>query len=161
MSDDFSPGDAREPYSDIGGPAAKHAQTHDVRREQVTNPKGPEPVDTSFAEQMEPGTPWDPGSYADNSTPGVDEKVLHDRLPQLTNDELARLGVLEPGTQLEQGSVYLDLNKLDQGPFKALGRTASANERLIAKQSTDYILWNRLAGEDAEPDIERPDRESH
>jgi hypothetical protein len=110
---------------------------------------------------MEPGTPWDPGSYADNSTPAVDEKVLHDRLPQLTNDELARLGVLEPGTQLEQGSVYLDLNKLDQGPFKALGRTASANERLIAKQSTDYILWNRLAGEDAEPDIERPDRESH
>jgi hypothetical protein len=161
MSEDFSPGDARKPYSDIGGPEAKHAQTHDVRRETVTNPKGPEPVDTSFAEQMEPGTPRDPGSYADNSTPGIDEKVLHDRLPQLTNDELARLGVLEPGTQLEQGSVYLDLNRLDQGPFKALGRTASANERLIAKQSTEYILWNRLAGEDVEPGIERPDREHH
>jgi hypothetical protein len=32
---------------------------------------------------------------------------------------------------------------------------------LIAKQSTDYLLWNRLAGEDTEPDIERPDREQH
>ena len=157
MSDDHSPGDARKPYSDIGGPAGRHAQTHDVRREQLTNPKGPEPVDTSFAGQMEPGAPWEPGSYADEISPAVDVKELHDRLPQLTNDELARLPVLDPDTQLERGSVYLDLNQLDKGPFKALARPASRNERLIAKQQTDHILWNRLAGEDAEPAVERPE----
>ena len=156
MSDDYSPGDARQPYSDIGGPAAKHAQTHDVRHEQLTNPKGPGPVDTSFAEQMESGTPREPGRYADESSAAVDDKDLHDRLPQLSNDELARLPLLDPNTQLEQGSVYLDLNQLDKGPFKALARTASRNERLIAKQQTDYLLWNRLAGEDVEPAIERP-----
>lgn len=49
MSDDYSPGDARQPYSDIGGPAAKHAQTHDIRHEQLTNPMRPGPVDTGFA----------------------------------------------------------------------------------------------------------------
>jgi hypothetical protein len=36
-SDDCSTGDGREPYSDIGGPEGKHAQTHDVRREDATN----------------------------------------------------------------------------------------------------------------------------
>jgi hypothetical protein len=157
MSDDYSPGDARKPYSDISGPAAKHAQTHDVRREQLTNPKGSEPVGTSFAEQMEPGTPWEPGIHADESSPAVDDKNLHDRLPQLTNDELARLPVLDTDTQLEQGSVYLDLNQLDKGPFRALARSASRNERLIAKQQTDYLLWNRLAIEDADPTVERPE----
>ena len=44
MSDDYSPGDARQPYSDIGGPAAKHAQTHDIRHEQLTNPMRPGPL---------------------------------------------------------------------------------------------------------------------
>jgi len=44
-SDDHSTGDGREPYSDIGGPEGKHAQTHDVRREEATNsaPKVDEP----------------------------------------------------------------------------------------------------------------------
>ena len=69
MSDDYSLGDVRQSYSNIGGPAAKHAQTHDVRREQLTNPNGPGPVDTSFAGQMDPGTPWEPGSYEDTNSP--------------------------------------------------------------------------------------------
>jgi len=44
-SDDHSTGDDREPYSDIGGSEGKHAQTHDVRREEATNsaPKVDEP----------------------------------------------------------------------------------------------------------------------
>lgn len=157
MSDDHSPGDARKPYSDIGGPAARHAQTHDVRREQLTNPKGPEPEDTSFADQMAPDTTGDPGGHADESAPAVDDKELHNKLSGLNDGELARLAVIEPGTQLEQGGTYLDLNQLDKGPFKALGgHAASRTERLIAKRETDYLLWNRLVGRDAEPEVERP-----
>ena len=120
MSDDYSLGDVRQSYSNIGGPAAKHAQTHDIRHEQLTNPMGPGPVDTGFAGQMDPGTPWEPGSYEDTNSAAVDDKDLHDRLPQRSNDEFAR------------------------------------NERLIASQQTDCLLWNRLACEDAEPAIERP-----
>ncbi len=44
-SDDHSTGDDRRPYSDQGGPEGRHAQTHDVAREQATNssPKVDEP----------------------------------------------------------------------------------------------------------------------
>jgi hypothetical protein len=44
-SDDHSTGDSREPYSEEGGPEARHAQTHDVAREEATNstPKADEP----------------------------------------------------------------------------------------------------------------------
>ena len=91
------------------------------------------------------------------SAPAVDDKDLHDRLPELTSDELSRLQVLEPGTRLEQGGTYVDLNRLSEGPFKALGgHEATERERYVAKRDTDYELWNRLVAEDGEPEIERP-----
>ena len=159
MSDDRSPGDARQPYSDRGGPAARHAETHHVRREALTNPKGPAPVDESFAEQIAPDrSTAEPGGHADEAVAAVDDKHLHERLPELSNADLAQLAVLEPGTALEQGGTYLDLNDLGRGPIKALGgHEAGSRNRYIAKRDTDYELWNRLAGRDDEPTIERPD----
>jgi hypothetical protein len=157
MSDDQSPGDSRQPYSDVGGPAQRHAKTHDVRREAHTNPRGPEPGDPSFAAQMAPIESGPGGGHAAESTPGDADKVLHETLRDLTNDELARLAVLEPGTRLEQGGVYIDLNRLGDGPFQAIGgHEASRANRLISKRDTDYELWNLLAGNDANPEIERP-----
>lgn len=158
MSDDHSPGDGRKPYSDRGGPEARHAETHDVRREELTNPKGPVPDDPSFAAQLapvdiEPGT-----SHAMESIPAAADKELHNRLRALDNDELAQLAVLAPGARLEQGGTYLDLNRIQEGPFKALGgHEASETDRYVAKRDTDYELWNRLVGDDREPEIERPE----
>jgi hypothetical protein len=158
MSDDHSPGDRRQPYSDRGGPEGRHAETHDVLRERHTNPKGPELEDPSFAAQLAPAETGQLGGHADESEAAVADKVLHERLPGLDSDELARLAVLEPGVRLEQGGVYLDLNRIADGPFKALGgHEASAANRYIAKRDTDYELWNRLAGRDDAPEIERPD----
>jgi hypothetical protein len=155
MSDDHSRGDRRQPYSDRGGPEGRHAETHDVRRERHTNPKGPQPEDPSFAAQLAPVDTG--GGHADESDPAVADKRLHDRLPELSDDELARLAVLEPGTRLEQGGTYVDLNRLGDGPFKALGgHEATVRNRYVAKRDTDYELWNRLVGSDAEPEIERP-----
>lgn len=157
MSDDHSPGDGRQPYSDRGGPEARHAETHDVRREELTNPKGPQPEDPSFAEQLAPVEAGPGGGHAAESAPAAADKSLHNRLPELTNDELARLSVLEPGTRLEQGGAYVDLNRLDDGSFKALaGHEATKSDRYIAKRDTDYELWNRLVGDDRDPEIERP-----
>jgi hypothetical protein len=157
-TDDHSPDDARKPYSDIGGPQARHAQTHDVRREQATNPKGPEPEDTSFAEQLALETTGDPGGHQGESVSALDDKLLHERLPGLDRDELTRLSVLAPDTPLEQGGLYLDLNNLADGPFKAVaGHTTTSKDRIIAKRDTDFELWNRLAGPDDEPDLERPE----
>jgi hypothetical protein len=159
MSDDHSPGDRRQPYSDRGGSAERHAETHDVRREAHTNPRGPAPEDSSFAAQLAPVESRPGGDHADESASAVVDKRLHERLPELTNDELARLAVLEPGTRLEQGGIYADLERLDEGPFQAIGgHEVRAGQRIIAKRDTDYELWNRLAGQQSEPEIERPDR---
>jgi hypothetical protein len=157
MSDDYSPGDRRQPYSDRGGTEGRHAETHDVRREELTNPVGPQTEDTSFAEQFAPVETRPGGGHAAESTPAVDDKGLQDRVPELSNDELSRLQVLEPGTRLEQGGTYIDLNRLSEGPFKALGgHEATKRDRYVAKRDTDYELWNRLAGDDGDPEIERP-----
>jgi hypothetical protein len=157
MSDDHSPGDRRQPYVDRGGPEGRHAETHDVRREELTNPVGPQTDDPSFAEQLAPRETLPTGGHVAESSPAADDKVLHNRFPELTSAELSRLQVLEPGTRLEQGGTYVDLNQLDEGPFKALGgHEASDENRYIAKRDTDYELWNRLVGEDSDPEVERP-----
>ena len=158
MSDDHSPGDARQPYSDRGGPEGRHAETHDVRREALTNPKGPPPVDPSFDEQLAPDTSTAaPGGHAEESVAAVDDKRLHEHLPQLSSAELGRLAILEPGTSLEQGGTYVDLNDLGRGPFKAIGgQEAGREHRYVAKRDTDYELWNRLVGQETEAEVERP-----
>lgn len=89
---------------------------------------------------------------------GSDNKVVGELLPDLTDDQLSRLSILEPGTPLEQGSVYLDLDDRRAGPFKAIGgQEAGTRSRLIAKNMTDYELWNEIAGRNDEPTIERPE----
>lgn len=157
-SDDTSPGDARQPYADRGGPAGRHAETHDVRREKLTNPKGPEPRDESFDDDLRSTEPVSaPGGHADESRPAAADKRAEARLGnRLSPDELARLTILEPATRLEQGGTYLDLNDPARGPFKAMGgQEAGRGNRYVAKRDTDYELWNRLAG-DREVDVQRP-----
>jgi len=147
MSDDHSPGDARKRYSDRGGPAGRHAETHDTRREELTNPTGPEPVDESFAEDLAQETPDAVRQAQMDGVAATDDKAVIDALPEMSQDELAELSVLPTGTPLEQGAVYLDLNKLDQGEYKAMGGTeVSESDRIVAKKATDYELWNRLTG---------------
>jgi hypothetical protein len=156
MSDDHSPGDRRQPYSDEGGPEGRHAQTHDVARERHSNPKGPEPVDESFREDLAEETPQAVRQAHLDSEAGSDDKSVMDRAPELSDDELSRLSILSAGTPLEQGSIYLDLNNRGRGPFKAIGgQEVGASDKIIAKNMTDYELWNQLAGDD-EPEIERP-----
>ncbi|CAA9579280.1 MAG: hypothetical protein AVDCRST_MAG33-3425 [uncultured Thermomicrobiales bacterium] len=158
MSDDHSAGDGRKKYADIGGPEARHAQTHDVGAEQRTNPTGPEPYDPSFDEQLAPNLDAFPqGSHADDSTSAADDKTVQATLSHLDDAELSRLSVLDNGTQLQQGAVYLDLNDMDRGAFKAIGGThAEPNNRLIAKAETDYEMWNRLVGQNETVEIDRP-----
>lgn len=112
----------------------------------------------SFDAQMRDQTPGRiRQEAATNVTAGDREKELTEQLPQLSDDELSRLGILEPGTQLPQGSIFLDLNDLEAGPFKAIGgQEAGKDQRLIAKNETDYELWNKLAGRDDDPTLERP-----
>lgn len=155
---DQSPGDARRPFSNVGGPEGRHAQTHDVRREEATRPKGPEPEE-DFSAELQGAEHLGLGGHGDESRPAVDDKELH-RTLDLTADELARLSLLETGTRLEQGGSYVDLDDRERGPFTAIGgQEAGAGQRIVAKRDTDYELWNRLVGQGREPVVERP--ESH
>lgn len=150
MSDDHSPCDARKPYSDRGGPEGRHAETHDIRREMQTNPSGPEPVDESFAEDLAPETPdLIRQDQAERTISGERDKRVVDALPELDNAQFARFPVLETGTPLEQGSVYLDLNDRAKGPFTAVGgMEAGRQQRLVPKRDTDYELWNEITGQE-------------
>lgn len=159
-----SRGDTRQrdrPWSAVGNetPQERHAQTHDVEKERLTNPKGPEQENESFAQQLAKDTPGQINrDQIEQVRPASEDKTLVDDLSMLTGDELDRLPVIEPGTQLEQGSVYYDLNDRGRGPFKAIGgEIAGGNNRYVAKKDADYDLWNRLVGQDATPTIDRPE----
>jgi hypothetical protein len=155
---DPSPGDARKPFSDVGGPEAKHAQTHDLRREELSNAKGPTPEGEDFAADIAPATPDDgTGGHADESRAASGDKRLHQRLDDLDGTELDQLAVLETGARLHQGGTYVDLNDAGRQPFAALGgQEAGPEHRYVAKRDTDHELWNRLVGQGREVEVERP-----
>ena len=154
---DQSPGDARKPFSDQGGPEGRHAQTHDVEREEASRPKGPQPEEDFSDDLAASPPPAGAGGHADESHPAAQDKELQQELAELDSDELARLTVLTPGTRLEQGGTYVDLKDLPAGPFKAMGsQEAGPENSYVAKRDTDYELWNRLVGQGREPEIERP-----
>jgi len=154
---DSSPGDARQPFSDEGGPAGRHAQTHDVRREELTRPRGTVEGE-DFSADLAPSAPADAsGGHGDDSVPATEDKELHSQLDDLDRSELAGIAVLEPGTRLHQGSTYVDLNDLASGPFTAIGgQEAGPDDRYVAKRDTDHELWNRLVGQGRAPPTERP-----
>jgi len=155
---DPSPGDAREPFSNQGGPAGKHAQTHDVRREELSNAKGPEAEGEDFSADIAPAAPDDgTGGHADESRAASGDKGLHERLDDLDGAELAQLAVLETGARQHQGSTYVDLNDSGRQPFTALGgQEAGPEHRYVAKRDTDHELWNRVVGQGREVEVERP-----
>lgn len=153
---DQSPGDARKPFSDQGGAAGRHADTHDIEREEATRPKAAEPEE-DFSADLAPAARG--GGHVDESLPAATSKALGDALGMLSSDELARLSVLTLGAQLNQGGTYVDLNDLPSGPFKAIGsQEAGPDNSYVSKRDTDHELWNRLVGQGHEPQIERPER---
>jgi hypothetical protein len=111
-----------------------------------------------FDADLSPGdVPDGRAGHADQSTTAALDKRIQRLVPDLSADELARLTVLEPGTRLEQGSVYLDLDDAERVPFRALAsQTAAPGRRLVAKRDTDHELWSRLTPDGRDTEIERP-----
>lgn len=154
-TDDHSTGDGRQPYSEQGGTQGRHAQTHDVRREHATRSKPQDQGPDEFADDLVSDR-----SHAEHdadSIPASDDKQLRSEMPDLDADDLKRLSIVTAGTQLDQGSVYVDLNDLGRGPFKAMGdHEANENTRYVAKRDTDYEMWGRLVGQGRSAVVERP-----
>lgn len=75
-------------------------------------------------------------------------KAVHRQLPQLQNDELKQIPVLDEGTRLEQGAVHIDLRDPARSEITATGdMKAEAGSLHVPKARVPYELWNRLIGE--------------
>ena len=74
---------------------------------------------------------------------------IHRIIPELTNDELRRMVVLQPGYVLEQGAVYIDLRTPSRREFTAHHPIeAGENNLFVPKSVTDHQVWNKLRGVD-------------
>lgn len=74
-----------------------------------------------------------------------DIKGLHEKLADLTDDELRNIVIIPLGERLEQGAKYIDLLHLERGEFVAMADMVSdEGHYYVPKKHTDYVLWNRL-----------------
>ncbi len=74
-------------------------------------------------------------------------KDLHRRLTDFTNDELRQIPILAPGTRLQQGATYIDLQDPACRVFTAMAdQEARVSNWFVPKDGVDYVLWNRLIG---------------
>ena len=109
----------------------------------------PEHFDRDLRADPYSGHNFGPGSRHQGMASAYDVKDLNRELPNLTDDELKQLPVVQEGAQLEQGAVYFDLNNPGRGEIKARGdMVAEPGTRLVPKSDVDYQLWNALIGVD-------------
>lgn len=93
-----------------------------------------------------------------NAPTAYDIPELHRSLDGFTDDELKRVPVLPVGTRLEQGAVYIDLQKPDRAEFKALGNMEAAQGNwFVPKSAVDYVVWNKLIGVDNPERLDQAD----
>jgi hypothetical protein len=75
----------------------------------------------------------------------LDDKALHARFRDWSDDDLQQVPILPAGSRLEQGATYIDLTEEPPREFTATGdMQASQHHRLVPKSAVPYELWNRL-----------------
>ena len=75
----------------------------------------------------------------------ADIDVLAGRLNGFTRDELSQIPIIEAGTKLKQGAVYLDMRIPSPVPFAATADIKATEMNYYApKAEIPYDLWNRL-----------------
>jgi hypothetical protein len=143
---DPTPGDARRRFAAVGGPEARHAQTHNVRRELSTNPVGPDLEQRRRDAIAQQGlTPAEKSA----TTAAIDDKHLVRLLADLSAEDLRQISVIMPGSPLRQGAAYIDLADPSRREFRAMGSAhAETEQRLVAKDDVDHELWHRLTAPD-------------
>jgi hypothetical protein len=78
---------------------------------------------------------------------------LRDRLEDFNDDELKQIPVLKPGTRLQQGATYINLNDPQRQEYTGVAdMSVDETDLIVPKSEVGYQLWNRLIG------IENPQR---
>ena len=124
----------------------KQGTPHDRQPDEWQKDLNPEPT----AGQNHGPATNEPGRF---SRTAYDIKELHDRMDNYSSEDMKQIPVLQPGTRLEQGATYIDLNDPEHKEFKAMGNMEAAADNLyVPKSEVGYQIWNRLIG------VENPER---
>ena len=120
-------------------PQVDSLSQHPAEYQQDLNPNAMKGQNISVGETQE----------AQNGRTAFDHKQAHDRLRNMTDDNLKQIRIMDVGARLHQGATYLDLNLLDAGEFTATGdMEAPPGTLYVAKKDVPYHLWNLLLGVD-------------
>ncbi|GIV96406.1 MAG: hypothetical protein KatS3mg057_1063 [Herpetosiphonaceae bacterium] len=95
------------------------------------------------------------GPHPEKRAPtAYDLKDVHAQLRKDFDDaQLKMIPILPPGTRLEQGAVYIDLNNPQRREFTATGdMEAGPDNRYVPKTEVPYWIWNTLIG------VQNPER---
>lgn len=72
---------------------------------------------------------------------------LHSKLEGFTDEELKQIVVLKPGTRLQQGATYINLNDPQRQEYTGMGdMSVEESNYIVPKSEVGYQLWNRLIG---------------
>jgi hypothetical protein len=135
-------------YSNADTPR-KDAELHD--RDVVRQPEKPLRDGSHYMQDLEEmrrpnaGPALNKQAVKDYERSAYDIKELHDKLADLTDDEMKSIRILPEGSRLAQGGRYIDLRHLENGEFVARAdMIAGPDNYYVSKQETGYVLWNRL-----------------
>ena len=114
----------------------KSSRLHESKKE-LNRPQPHHDDDNDFAYDLNPdnlaGENHGPSSLEGYEVSAYDVKELHNRLGDLTDDELKGIMIVPVGSRLEQGE------------FTATADIVSDEEHYyVPKKETDYVTWNRL-----------------
>ena len=105
-----------------------------------------------FDKDLNPNPMAGQNTGAESIQPGRFERTAMDidklqHLEDFSDDELKQIPILKPGTRLQQGATYINLNDPDREEFTGVGdMTVDSNSLIVPKDQVGYLIWNRLIG---------------
>jgi hypothetical protein len=125
----------------------KQSRLHEDHRDWNTPQPSPAPDPAQFDRDLHPH------DVAELNHEWPAEEVVADEIKELrvrfahalTHQELLELRLMPVGSELAQGTHYLDLADLAAGEFVAMGgMVVQPQHYYVAKKDTEYALWGKL-----------------
>jgi hypothetical protein len=121
----------------------KQSRLHEDHRDWNTPQPSPVPDPALFDHDLHPHSQ----AGLPEAMTAAEIKALRVRFAHvLTHTELLELRLMPVGSELEQGTHYLDLADLAAGELVGMGgMEVQPHHYYVAKNDTEYVLWHKLA----------------